>query len=117
MEARIHFDADVEDPICAFTFKDFRGTEITGTNTLFENEPIGSMRAGDDVTVRFTQTMSLQGGEYLLSFGCTGYHEGDFRVFQRLYDVLNITVVSTKNTVGFYDMGTRVEVKRGTNRT
>lgn len=117
VEARIHFDADVEDPICAFTFKDFRGTEITGTNTLFENEPIGSMRAGDDVTVRFTQTMSLQGGEYLLSFGCTGYHEGDFRVFQRLYDVLNITVVSTKNTVGFYDMGTRVEVKRGTNRT
>ena len=55
--------------------------------------------------------MALQGGEYLLSFGCTGYHEGEFRVFHRLYDVLNVTVVSAKNTVGFYDMESQVSVE------
>lgn len=56
---------------------------------------------GDTCTVTFTQTMNLQGGEYLLSFGCTGYKNGDFTVFHRLYDACNITVISSKNTVGF----------------
>jgi teichoic acid transport system ATP-binding protein len=111
IQARIHFHRDVEDPICAFTFKDLKGTEICGTNTLFEGHDIGSMKAGQDVVVRFRQKMDLQGGEYLLSFGCTGYHEGEFRVFQRLYDILNVTVVSVKNTVGFYDMNSEVTVE------
>ena len=29
----------------------------------------------------------------------------------RLYDVLNLTVVSDKNTVGYYDMNSKVVVK------
>ena len=30
--------------------------------------------------------MNLQGGEYLLSLGVTGYEEDDFTVYHRLYD-------------------------------
>ena len=100
IEAKIRFDKDVEEPICAYTFKNLKGTEITGTNTMFEHCDIGPKKR-----------MTLQGGEYLLSFGCTGYHEGEFRVFHRLYDVLNVTVVSAKNTVGFYDMESQVSVE------
>ena len=55
--------------------------------------------------------MNLQGGEYLLSLGCTGYHDGDFDVYHRLYDVCSIIVVADKNTVGFYDMNSRIEVR------
>ena len=54
--------------------------------------------------------MSLQGGEYLLSISCTGYVGGELVVYHRLYDLLNVTVVSTKNTVGFYDMDSETEV-------
>ncbi len=111
IEAKIRFDKDVEEPICAYTFKNLKGTEITGTNTMFEHCDIGPKKAGDVIVVRFRQRMALQGGEYLLSFGCTGYHEGEFRVFHRLYDVLNVTVVSAKNTVGFYDMESQVSVE------
>ena len=107
---RVTFRQDVESPIFAYTFKNLQGTEITGTNTLFEKAPVEKMSAGDRAEICFTQNMDLQGGEYLLSFGCTGYHEGDFRVFHRLYDVLNVTCVSTKNTVGFYDMNSDVDV-------
>ena len=57
--------------------------------------------------------MFLQGGEYLLSFGCNGYKDGDFTVFHRLYDACNITVISTQNTVGFYDMNSKVEIYCG----
>ena len=60
--------------------------------------------------VTFTQKMSLQGGEYLLSLGVTGFNKDTFEVYHRLYDVLNITVVSDKNTVGYYDMDSSVTV-------
>ena len=33
-----------------------------------------------------------------------------FEVYHRLYDTLNITVVSDKNTVGYYDMDSKVRV-------
>lgn len=56
--------------------------------------------------------MNLQGGEYLLSISCTGYREGEFVVYHRLYDLINITVISEKNTVGFYDMNSQVKVEK-----
>ena len=39
-------------------------------------------------------------------------YEGEkFEVYHRLYDVINITVVSDKDTVGYYDMNSKVVVK------
>ena len=55
--------------------------------------------------------MTLQGGEYLISLGLTGYEGDRFAVYHRLYDVMNITVISDKNTVGYFDMGTELVVK------
>ena len=106
----VEFLSDVESPIFAYTIKNLQGTEITGTNTLFEKVPVESAKAGDRIRIEFTQRLTLQGGDYLLSLGCTGYHRGDFRVFHRLYDVLSITCISQKNTVGFYDMESEISV-------
>ena len=50
--------------------------------------------------------------EYLVSMSCTGYANGEFTVYHRLYDVLNLTVVSDKDTVGFYDMNSEVTVTK-----
>ena len=108
---KVHFNEDIQEPIMAYTFKNIKGTEITGTNTMFEKAQVARSGAGDECIVNFTQNMDLQGGEYLLSFGCTGYKDGDFTVFHRLYDACNITVVSSKNTVGFYDMNSRIEIQ------
>lgn len=98
-------------PIFAFTIKNVRGTEITGTNTMFEKAFLESVEANEVKEVTFTQEMNLQGGDYLLSLGVTGYEEDDFTVYHRLYDVLNVTVISDKDTVGFYDMNSVIEVK------
>lgn len=78
---------------------------------MYEECDIQPKDNGDEVTVSFRQKMNLQGGEYLISFGCTGYREGDFHVYHRLYDACSLTVVSTKNTVGFYDMESQVTVE------
>lgn len=104
------FTEDIPGPIFAFTIKNIKGTEITGTNTMYEKTFLEPVKKGETKTVTFTQDMNLQGGEYLLSLGCTGYEKDDFVVYHRLYDVINLTVISDKDTVGFYDMNSRVEV-------
>ncbi len=104
VKMRIRARETVLEPIFAFTIKNMKGIEICGTNTTMEKIPVATMHAGDEHIVSFTQKIDLQGGEYLLSLGCTGYQDGMFRVFHRLYDVISLTVVSSRDTVGFYDM-------------
>lgn len=110
IKMKVHFREDIDEVIYAFTIKDMRGTEITGTNTMFEKTPVEPQKKGSTQVVTFRQTMNLQGGEYLLSLGCTGYKGGEFTAFHRLYDVCSITVVASKNTVGFYDMNSRITI-------
>lgn len=108
---RVEMAQRINAPIFAFTIKNVRGTEITGTNTMIEKAFLESVEAGETKEITFTQDMNLQGGDYLLSLGVTGYEGDDFTVYHRLYDVLNVTVISDKDTVGFYDMNSRVTVK------
>ena len=108
---QVHFEHDIEAPIFAFTIKNIKGVEITGTNTMVEKAFLSSVRAGSDMEITFTQKIDLQGGEYLLSFGVTGFEKEEFQVYHRLYDVMNMTVISDKDTVGYYDMNSRVVVK------
>ena len=108
---KVKFKEDVAAPIFALTFKNIMGIEITGTNSMVEKAFLEPVKKGDVKEISFTQKMSLQGGEYLLSFGVTGFEQNDFTVYHRLYDALNITVVSDKNTVGYYDMNTTCKVK------
>ena len=106
----VEFAEDVEAPIFAFTVKNIKGVEITGTNSMFEKAFLSSVKAGEKKHITFTQPVDLQGGEYLLSLGVTGYEKEDFTVYHRLYDVLNFTVISDKNSVGYYDMNSEVVV-------
>ena len=73
---KIRFNADIESPIFTFTIKDKKGTELSGTNTMFEGAPVKPVKPGDEVVVEFKQKMTLQGGEYLLSMSCTGFEDG-----------------------------------------
>ena len=62
----------------------------------------------------YTPKISILCGDYLVSFGLVGYREGNFTVYHRLYDIFNIQVISSKDTVGYYDMDSEVQlVKNG----
>ncbi len=112
---KIRFHAPIQTPIFTYTIKDKKGTELTGTNTMYEGTDIRPVQDGDEYEVSFTQKMTLQGGEYLLSMSCTGFELGEHVVYHRLYDVLSLTVISNKNTVGVYDMESEVKAeKKGT---
>lgn len=111
IKMKVRFFEKLSEPIIAVSFKNRLGVEITGTNTMFEKVSTGNPGPGDTITVTFTQNMFLQGGEYLISLGCTGYREGTFTVYHRMYDIFNLQVISSKDTVGYYDMNSETEVK------
>ncbi len=111
IKIKLEFHKSIQEPIIAFTILNLQGTEVTGTNTMLENIDIKDIHDGTVKIISFRQKMDIQGGEYLLSLGCTGYREGDFVVYHRLYEICNISVISEKNTVGFYDMNSIVDVE------
>ena len=105
---KVDFHEEIKEPIYAFTIKNLQGIEITGTNTMYEKADVKGKKEGESQEITFTQKLDLQGGEYLISLGCTGYRNGEFVVFHRLYDVCSLTVISDRNTVGYYDMNSKV---------
>lgn len=109
MNVRVH--TVVLNPILAFTIKDSKGNEISGTNTMVEHIDVSALQCNTIYEISFKQKMILQGGQYLVSFGISGFKGDAFTVYHRLYDVVDIAVVSDKNTVGYFDMDSIVELK------
>ncbi len=109
IKERIRFHAPIQNPIFTYTIRDKKGMDLSGTNTMYEGADVKPVGPGDVYDVSFTQKMTLQGGEYLLSMSCTGFEGEEHVVYHRLYNVANITVISNKNTVGVYDMESEVE--------
>lgn len=110
IKIKVAFYGSIKNPIVAFTIKDVKGTELTGTNTYYEEKNISAKENGDYCVVSFTQEMNLHNGEYLLSLGCTEFLDTNFVVHHRLYDICNILVSSQKNAVGYYDMNSKIEI-------
>mgnify|MGYP004512975041 FL=1 len=111
IKIRVKFAQKVHMPIVAFTIRDLKGVEIAGTNTMYEDKNISDKAENDEVIVTFKQKMKLRGGEYLMSLGCTGYQDGEFIVFHRLYDVCDLTVINEKNIVGLFDIESQVSLE------
>lgn len=107
---KIRFFKNIKNPIFAFTIKDLKGIELTGTNTLLQDIYTGTVESGAVKTVIFKQKMSLQSSQYLLCLGCTGFVDGKLTVYHRLYDVCNISVLTNRDTVGIFDIGSTITI-------
>ena len=106
---KVQFHQRLSEPVFALTLRDKQGTEICGTNTMYEDFNTGEVKDRDIRVISFTQQMNLKGGEYLLCLGCTGFNDGNFEVYHRLYDACLIRVASGKMMVGFFDMQSRID--------
>ena len=113
IKMQVKFLADIAGPIFAFTIKDLKGLEVTGTNTEFKKNEVGaksSFRKGDTVEVVFEQVLNMQSGKYALSLGCVGSDENGLVVYHRLYDAILFEVSSSLPMVGLYDLGSDVNI-------
>jgi teichoic acid transport system ATP-binding protein len=109
---KTRFNDTINNPIFAYTIKDVKGFDITGTNTLFQNIDTGIYHDGDVVLSEFKQQISLGQGGYLLSFGCAGHKNGEYIVYERRYDYLAFDVISKQGNVGFFDLNSEITLKK-----
>lgn len=105
---RFRFNKPVDHPIFAFTIRDLKGTELCGTNTMYEDRTIEKAEPGLTGVITFRQRMTLQGGQYMLALGLTGFINGELIAYHRLYDICEIQVLSDSNTVGIFDTESKI---------
>lgn len=107
----VQFTELVENPIFAFTLKDAKGLEITGTNTHMKHMVTGIYDKDDIITVKFEQKANLQLGQYALSLGCVNLNENGVEVYNRIYDALLFQVIGAAQMVGFYDLQSDINIE------
>ena len=114
VEIRIKIKANktINNPIAAYSIKDVKGNELVGTNTFYENIPIGAINSDEIVHVTFRQKVPLRGGSYFLSIGCTEFVSGELVVHHRLYDIIVFEVISTRMIPSIVDPHSQIEVSR-----
>jgi len=113
---KVRFNEKIENPIFAFTLKDVRGLEITGTNTYMKRIVSGTFEAGDTVTVTFKQKANLQLGKYALSLGCVNLNEKGVEVYHRIYDAMLFEVIGDAQMVGFYDLHSQISLETSSDK-
>jgi len=109
---KVLFNETVENPIFAYSIKDVKGFDITGTNTLFQNIETGTFHQGDQIIILFQHKMILGAGGYLLSFGCAGYEGENYVIYERRYDYMTFEIISEKPNVGFLDLESVITLRR-----
>jgi len=107
---KVQFNESIEDPIFAFTLKDAKGLEITGTNSMMKHVITGQYKQGESVTVSFKQPANLQLGKYALSLGCVGINENGVEVYNRIYDAILFEIIGSAQMVGFFDLQSEVKI-------
>lgn len=113
VKMKVEVKEPISDPIFAMTFKDIKGTELCGTNTMLFRMATGKYEKGDKILVEFTQKVPLAPGKYTISFGCTKYNvDGELEVYQRRYDALFVEVVSYREAVALFDLDSQIKYKK-----
>lgn len=108
----VKFNQEIIDPIFAYTFKSVDGMELSGTNTNNLDEVFGKIKAGETISVKFKQKMILNSGSYFLAFGCTKYENESLKVFHRIYDAVQVDVVSATLATGLAFSPTELTFER-----
>jgi len=109
---KIQFNEDLDLPTLAFTIKDIKGLDITGTNTYMKNIINNNIYLKDThIIITFKQKANLQIGKYSLSLGCVNIQTGEIEVYNRLYDCILFEVIGIEEMVGFYDLKSNIEIK------
>ncbi len=112
---KIKFLERVNEPIFTVTIRDLVGKEVTGTNTAIEKISTGIFEKNEVIVVSFTQNLNIASGKYLLTFACSGFENDKFVVYERLYHILVLDIINTKNIVGYFDINSQIEIQKETN--
>ena len=113
LKSKVIFKENVSNPIFTMTLKDFKGLEISGTNTNIERIYTGEFLKGETAIIEFKQTFPVAPAKYTLSFSCTQINDkGELEVLDRKYDALLIEIITTKDTVGILRVDSKIKIEK-----
>lgn len=108
---KVKFYTQITNPIFAFTIKDHKGLEITGTNTLMKHFTVEETAENQVLTIKFKQNANLQMGKYALSLGCVTINHDGVEVLNRIYDAILFEVIGAQQMVGFFDLQSEIVIE------
>ncbi len=91
----VRFHKEIQDTIYAYTIKSPDGLELTGTNSHNLGHHSDNRNDKEIISVKFEQKMILVSGKYLLSLGCVKFELDGLKVMHRIYDCVEIEVISS----------------------
>ncbi|MDI4650295.1 ABC transporter ATP-binding protein [Cohnella hashimotonis] len=106
----VEYERPTENSLIAYTIKSISGVEVTGTNTLYENIDLGLRVQGERLLVQFDQTIVLNAGDYVVSFGFVQMNDDRIEVLDRRYDATTFKIVENKKAAGFVDPQAMIKV-------
>jgi len=109
---KVRFDADFESIVPGFLIKTIEGIFLYGTNSFLSTQKVEaiSSKAGDVKVFRFTVSMALNEGNYLISFGVSsGDPLGELVPLDRRYDSVLVNVGRAVQFWGIVDFSAEFE--------
>ncbi|MDQ7085337.1 MAG: ABC transporter ATP-binding protein [Sulfurovum sp.] len=107
---KVKFSESIIAPIFAFTLKDSKGLELTGTNTNMKYVSTGTYSKDQIVTISFKQKANLQLGSYALSLGCVSINDTGVEVYSRIYDAILFDIIGSAQMVGLFDLQSEISI-------
>ncbi|MCP5118500.1 MAG: ABC transporter ATP-binding protein [bacterium] len=105
IRVRAKFDAAVDNPVIGILIRNRLGIDVYGTNTRIEKQTLGSFAAGEELRIDFAFDCFLTRQEYTLTVATQNW---DGTSQDWLDDVVQFTVVDTKDTAGVVSLGTEI---------
>ncbi|MBQ6553293.1 MAG: ABC transporter ATP-binding protein [Clostridia bacterium] len=110
---KVKFNEPLDEPIFAVGFKNAQGLELCGVNTFSHKVETGHFDKGQTADVKFSLTVPLATNKYSVSFGCTSYNDdGALEIYCRHYDAFFIDIAARPNSVGLFDLESRITIER-----
>ena len=112
LKVKARFNEDIDDPIFAFTLKNRKGLEISGSNTWYEHLNFGQVKKGEEIVVTFEFKLPLSSDQYLLDLGVTRFVGDNLEVMCRNYEITTIDIISSKENTGIVDPDVNISYER-----
>ncbi len=108
---QVKFYKKIENPIFAYTIRDIKGLEITGTNTFHQNIDTSNIEEGSIQNIEFCSVINLKQESYMLSLGCTSLTSEGLVIHARCYDILTFEVLQNKDFTGLFNQNATIKIK------
>lgn len=112
IKIKVQFYETVMHPIIAVTIKNRKGLEIMGTNTMYLDQDIESVKEGEILTVSFSMNFPLSVDQYLVDLGVTKFNGENLEVMCRYYEITTVDILSGTQNVGIVDPNAKVTIEK-----